>query len=201
MTQDIGEIEQVVSTRQSRLLPRVLSYEIIRPLVESDMSVILNPPKQAARPEKPLETLRHAHHRLAECLAQGMGTSEAAIVTGYSPGYISNIRGNPAFEDLIAHYSEVRQQVFVDTLERMKQLGITVLEELQEQLTLAPEKWSRRELMEFAELLLVKGANAQRPQTAGGAGGGSGVNVSVSFVTATPKEIGTTIEGTVERGS
>ena len=156
------------------------SVEIIRALAEDDLPVLAAPTSTGLGPSV-LLSVTHAHHQLAQLLARGTPATEAALITGYSPAYISKIRGDRCFAELLVHYGEEREAVFVDVLERMRVLGLSSLDELQARLAEEPEEWSRRELMELAELMLVKSRQA------GGGAEGRGtaaVSVNVKFVTA-----------------
>jgi hypothetical protein len=116
-------------------------------------------------------------------LVQGRSDAEVALITGYSPNRIWMLRNDPTFKELMAGYQQIRNQVFVDTLERMRVLGLSTLDELQERLEASPEKWSNRELMEMADLMLVKPRIATSSDLTGSGGvNRSGVNVTVQFV-------------------
>jgi hypothetical protein len=129
----------------------------------------------------PIQQLRASHHQLAELLSQGRPDTEVALITGYSLSRISILKRDPTFQELLANYATMRQKVFVDTLERMRILGLSSLDELQERLETAPERWSNRELMEMAELMLVKPTN-KGPMGPGGPSVNAGVQVNVQFV-------------------
>lgn len=155
-----------------------LSVEIVRSLSEEDIPALLSPPPVQAGPQTLLQ-VRHSHHQLAQLISSGtVSDSEAGLMVGYSPAYISTLRGDPAFEELLAQYSAQRAQVFVDTVERMRGLGLRFLEELESRLESAPEAWTRREILEAADLLLVKPLAATRGQSAQPAA----VSVNVKFV-------------------
>lgn len=132
-----------------------LVIEIVRPLSEADLPKLTSPDPIGSKPI-PIATLRSSHHQLAQLLAQGRPDTEVALITGYSPSRISILRADPSFSELLESYREIRNEIFVDTLERMKILGLSTLDELQERLESAPERWSNRELMEMADLMLVK---------------------------------------------
>lgn len=156
--------------------------EVIRELTEDDLPLLRNPPPSALGETRQM-TMRFAHHQLAQLLAQGTDAVDAALITGYSPAYISTLKHSPAFQELLQVYGAERALVFVDTVKRMQALGTMALEELQQRLADEPENWSKKELLDMAETLLVKG------QSAGGVGkpgapGGGGTNITVSFVTA-----------------
>lgn len=154
------------------------SVEIVRSLSEEDITALLSPPPVQAGPQTLLQ-VRHSHHQLAQLISSGtVSDSEAGLMVGYSPAYISTLRGDPAFEELLAQYSAQRAQVFVDTVERMRGLGLRFLEELESRLENTPEAWTRREILEAAELLLVKPLAASRGQSAAA----PAVSVNVKFV-------------------
>jgi len=56
----------------------------------------------------------------------------------------------------LAYYEGKVEQEYVDGLERMQVLGLSALDELQARLEADPEGWTKRELMELAELLRIK---------------------------------------------
>jgi hypothetical protein len=179
MTDDLLSELDLGSARGKRKGP--LEIEILRPLVEEDLPLLISPPPVKAPPSSIL-SIRHSHHQLAQLLARGDCTqTEAALITGYSLSYISILKTDPAFAELLSQYQEERKEIFVDVLERMKVLGLSTLDELQRRLEEMPEGWSRRELMEMAELMLVK-PHQGRASAAGAPA--PAVSVNVKFVQA-----------------
>lgn len=174
-----------------------LFLEIVGPITEEDLPKLQNPDLLGSQPI-PIQQLRASHHNLAQLIARGMPDQEAALITGYSPSRISILKKDPSFAELLAGYKEIREHVFVDTLERMKILGLSSLDELQERLESDPKGWTNRELMEMADLLLVKPriATPMGQGSPAGAGAAPGVTVNVQFVKAdTPPLV---IEGKAE---
>jgi hypothetical protein len=165
--------------------PKELIFTIVRSLTEDDLGALQAPSALGSAPI-PIQALRASHHQLAQLLAQGRPDTEISLITGYSASRISILKSDPTFSELLASYRNVREKVFVDTLERMKVLGLSTLDELQERLESAPEKWSNRELMEMAELML----KPQFPTAGSGFGAGPGaasggvppVTVAVQFI-------------------
>ena len=166
-------------------------WEVIRSLTPEDIT-LLNTTLPA--PRQTLSQIRHSHHQLAQLLAEGKPNSEAALLTGYSPTYISILKDDPTFQELCAYYSAQTELVFVDVLERMKALGLSTLDELQARLEADPSDFSNRELMEQVELMLVKPMVATRggilPGTSSGPSvANGGVTLNVNFIgAAKPQE-------------
>lgn len=130
-------------------------------------------------PRSGLARLRYSHHQVARLLTQGWSHAEIALVTGYAVGTISVLKADPTFKELLSTYKVERDLAFADVLERMKTAGLSALEELQERLNTEPEKWTKRELMEMVDLMLVKARQGgSRPELPGG-----GIAIAVSFVT------------------
>ena len=121
----------------------------MRPLRATDLE--LSGPTVVAQP---VVKIRSRHHALAQLLAEGRSNTEAGLLTGYSASRISILKADPAFAELLAHYSEQQQQAYVNVHERLAALGINAVEELQERLELNPEEFSKKELMEVASLAL-----------------------------------------------
>jgi hypothetical protein len=159
-----------------------LIWEVIRVLKAPDDLHLLQSTLPAPRAN--LTQIRHSHHQLARLLSQGMSQNEASQQTGYAPAYISVLKTDPSFSELITYYAAQQEMQHVDVLDRMRTLGLNTLEELQTRLETDPDSYSLRELMEQAELMLIKPMVATRstmPIQAGGAGS-HGVQVNVNFV-------------------
>jgi hypothetical protein len=190
------------SSRGGRRRPEIeLVIEVVRSLSETDVAKLASPDPLNSKPI-PIQALRASHHQLAQLLAQGRPDSEIALLTGYSPSRISILKSDPTFQQLMSGYQDIRAAVFVDTLERMKVLGLSTLDELQERLEAEPQKWSNRELMEMADLMLVKPRVATPMGQASALGGGLytsnsnstvGVAIQVQFVKSDTPPL--TIEG------
>lgn len=159
-----------------------LMWEFIRILsAPQDLSLLSN---TLPAPRATLSQIRHSHHHLARLLSEGKSNHEASLQSGYAPSYISILKTDPSFQELVTYYSSQQEQVFVDVLDRMRVLGLNTLEELQTRLETDPDSYSLRELMEQAELMLIKPMVATRstmPIAASGPGS-HGVQVNVNFV-------------------
>ena len=189
LSADLLKPENALRPARGGRKPRKKSviWEVVRSLTPEDIT-LLNTTLPA--PRQTLSQIRHSHHQLAQLLAEGKPNSEAALLTGYSPTYISILKDDPTFQELVAYYSAQTELVFVDVLERMKALGLSTLDELQARLEADPSDFSNRELMEQVELMLVKPMVATRggilPGNAAGSNvANSGVTLNVNFIGST----------------
>lgn len=136
-------------------------------------------------PSPTVVNLRSSHHNMARLLAEGRQQVEVALITGYSPGYISRlVNDNPTFQGLLKYYTDVAEVKLVDALERMKSVGIDALEELQARLADDPKQFTINQLQEITELMLMRPAIAGIKAGSGGFGGGAAgasAQISISF--------------------
>lgn len=176
----------VSTTRGRQAQPLML--EVVRPLQPADLENLAGFAKDNYDSTPSIAKIRHGHHELARLLALGKPDAEISLITGYSPAWISNLKRDPTFQELLKFYSANRDLKFRDTLERMKTLGLHTLDELQARLTEDPDAWTKRELMELHKLLNVDGilpvqvAKAEADAARGSAGNNRAVTVNVSFV-------------------
>ena len=177
----LGEVA-LPSARGGRKPTQLAELEVVRALVPDDLADLAKPLPAEAKPAPTAITIRHSHHMLAQALARGDTQEHVSLITGYSPAYISTLKGDPAFAELLAYYGQQQELAFADVTERMRALGITALDELRSRLESAPDDWTRREIMELIELTLVKpGRQLGAP---GASGPGHGVSIEVKFVEA-----------------
>lgn len=165
------------SARGGKAGPPLL-VEVVRSLTPDDLAAIQSAPPARIQAQN-LVTLRQTHHQLAQLLARGTAVQDASLITGYSGAYISILKTDPAFGELLAHYTAEREAVFADTMEQLRILGLSFKEELQERLENSPAQFTNREIMDAMDLLLIK----SRPNTGAGGGQRPGINIQVSFET------------------
>jgi hypothetical protein len=103
-----------------------------------------------------IERLRALHHRIARTLAGFSGNvPAAAAVLGMDPGRIRNLKGNPAFVELVAFYRDRGDEVILDLKARMELLAHDSLAELHERLIGDQEtSLTNSELKDLVESLL-----------------------------------------------
>jgi len=190
MTQVIGDLalleELVLGTAAGgRRRSAPLEVARVRALEASDLELLQNPPN-AALPIRPLQTIRHSHHQLARLIAAGKADQEISLITGYSPSYISSLKGGQDFKDLISYYSAQKELIFVETMERLKIVGLNTLDELQKRFDESPEQFTNTQLMELIDLTLIK--PTKTPQGGIGSPAGGPVTVNVQFVSGAQQQ-------------
>lgn len=143
----------------------------------------------------PIQFGRHEHHVLASLIAsrqkEGIIVSdeECSAICGWAPVTICGLRQQAGFRKLIQHYLGDQPIAQPVPAERIQALGLTTLEELQARLHDDPDSFSKRELMDMAELLLIKARSLRDAGPVAASGGAGGVRVAINFVEARHKEL------------
>lgn len=178
---DLGAIALGPARGGKRPRKKQVIWEVIRSLTPDDFSLLNT---TLPSPRASLVQIRHSHHQLAQLLSEGRQQSEAALLTGYSPTYVSVLKDDPSFQELVAYYAAQQELVYVDVLERMKSLGLSTVDELQNRLEEDSTQFTNRELLDQVEMMLVKPMVATRGGILPGhaAPSGSGVSVNVNFI-------------------
>lgn len=115
---------------------------------------------------------------------------ECSAICGWAPVTISGLRQQAAFRRLIQHYLGSEPIAAPIPAERLQALGLSTLEELQARLHDDPDSFSKRELMDMAELLLIKARSVRDAgPVSAAASGGAGVRVAINFVEAKAREL------------
>lgn len=182
------------SARGGRGVKAPVDITYVRDLEPSDLSQLTvgvnsSPP--------PLANLRETHHFLARCVAEGRKNVEISAMTGFSPSRISILKSDPAFQELVAFYTEDVRQQYTDVHSRLAGLALDVVAELQERVHEAPKSFSHRELREVMDSCLVHvGPAAKTPGPAVGAT--AAVNLNIQFVEPSSRPSGLVIDAKTE---
>lgn len=129
-----------------------LRIEVIRTLSDEDVSGGFCEPA----PPPTLREIKSSHHSLAKLLALGRSHVDASRITGYSPSYISRLSQDPAFRELISHYTKVVEVAQTDFLGAMREVGLDLLSELRDRVEKDPGALSVTQLHDGIKLLLVE---------------------------------------------
>lgn len=163
--------------------PAPIDYLVTRELGAEDVVKLWELPAERVTP---LKKLRYNHHLLAKAVASGKSLMECSAITGLSGARISVIKNDPAFMELVSFYAEELHEVFVDVHARMAALGTSVLEELQERFDEAPDKFTKKELMELfttmADRSIPSAKGGPKQQASLGLGPNGGLALQINFV-------------------
>jgi hypothetical protein len=128
---------------------KALSFGEPEPLGEDDLRRLAEPRQSTA---EPIKKLRERHHALARMIASGMKPGEAAIACGYTAARVSILLSDPTFEELVAHYADLRKERYFDGLQVMAELHMDAVEEIRDRLENEPEEFTIGQLMELTKL-------------------------------------------------
>ena len=112
-----------------------VSFEVVRELTTADIARLSKP--RGIKPTR-LQRLTDMHHAIARMVAQGQANYAICLATGYSQSRISILKGDPAFQELVAHYrenvSEERSDSYTTIQTKMAAFNMDLLESLHEDL-------------------------------------------------------------------
>jgi hypothetical protein len=127
--------------------------------------------------------IKASHHRIARLCATGASNIEVAQACGYTPQYISNLlTANPAFKELVAHYSRLDEAELLDLRAKQARLGELAVDELTDRIADKPDLFSIRELIDVVESSVNKPRLAEMQK--GWTSSGPPSPITISFVTA-----------------
>lgn len=128
-----------------------------------------------------VQELRSAHHLLAKTLAEGVEPQAAAARCGMTMTRVRKLQDDPTFKELLEYYKGQQEELFAHVKDRLAALGMTFVDVLQERVLDKPEKFTNRELMDFAKEFLERTIAPSKAAAAGG-GGPAGVQIAINFV-------------------
>jgi hypothetical protein len=106
------------------------------------------------------QTIRARHHRIAQFVAVGMRDVDIARAANVSTQTIANLRGNPAFVELVNHYTEEYSQDIAEFAEVASTLNVELLQHLSDQLEANPAKFDPRVTGELIKILADRTGHA-----------------------------------------
>ena len=171
-----AELESMLPAPQA-LEPFFAAYS--RDLVEDDLILGNALPRRQPEGAAKLKKLRSSHHEAARLVALGKEPSEIALITGYTPVRVCQLKVDPAFQELVAHYSGQVEELYVDVHRRLAGFTNDAMEELHERLLEAPEKIKTSDLKDLLTLGLDRT----------GFGPKSTVNTNIKAVVITNAEL------------
>ncbi len=142
--------------------PKALQAEVVRELTTSDLALLST--ERGIQPTH-VQRITDRHHALARCLASGMSATEAGLCTGYTASRISVLRGDPAFEELIAFYRADRGAEVQDLQQKFTALAKDATTEIQERLELDPASFGLDHLLDTVKLAADRSGNGPQSKT------------------------------------
>lgn len=167
--------------------PAPIFYNVTRHLNEADIAALWDHQRDNTGPK--IKALRYNHHVLAKAVASGKSGIECGNLTGMSPVYISILKNDPAFQELVSFYADEMNELYVDVHQRMATLGTSILEELTERFEADPDKFTKRELLDMftamADRSIPTAKGGPAPQQAITTGPNGGLALQINFVSPT----------------
>ena len=162
-------------------LPKEPYVNFVRDLGESDLEALrARRGNGASPPAKSLMRIHTSHHSLARCLASGMRPMQASLVTGYSPGRISALQRDPAFQALVADYQAEVKSASADLAERMADFSFDAIELLHERLQNEPEQFSVQTLLDVVKAFADRTGHGPNSQV--------NLKVATDYIDRPPRE-------------
>lgn len=96
--------------RGGRAIESLPEITDIQEVTRADLSHL-----QAPRPQGLVKSLRDSHHRVAQAVAAGMSNGQVAETCGLSINRVSQLRGDPSFIELVAHYRSMLTEDWRET--------------------------------------------------------------------------------------
>lgn len=156
----------------------------VRNLTEADLKGAKGVKAEKITQSSNILNIRNTHHMLAMLLASGRRPEEISAITGYSPGYISQVQHDPALKSLTEYYKGMTAAQFKEAqaslFERLNSISMIASEELMARLTEKPDEFTNRELMEAVELTADR--TGFGPQTKN-----TNININVDMATRLAK--------------
>ena len=137
----------------------------------------LAPGEKPDSPEKsPLKRVRQRHHALAQAVASappGMTLKQVAISQGVTPDTLYRLCSDTTFKGIVANIRAGLTVQFEATLDKVKDLGDSAIDELQDRLDTDPTQFTAGQLAAIAQLSLDRSGHGPQNKTE--------VNVNVGF--------------------
>lgn len=132
-----------VARRSTRVEPWQVTY--VRDIAEGDLALLAGP-RPPTDPKAPLARLREPHHALAQLIAAGESDIAAARLIGYSVARVRTLQADPAFSELVIHYSEEKVHAEGNLFKSIAHVAATAGSILQERLEEEPDSFSNEDL-------------------------------------------------------
>ena len=139
--------QSALTRRSARAEPWQVTYD--RDIGPDDLVLLANVMRISPDPKAALAKIKDSHHTLAQLLAQGKSPVEVSAITGYSPGRIYTLQADPAFKELLVHYTEVHVAATADIQGQVRHLALAAKQVLMDRLEDEPETFSNKDLKDI----------------------------------------------------
>lgn len=139
----------------------IAAAEVLGPLTRADIKLLAV--KEGRPDDAPIglvKRLSNRHHALARALAKGMSNWEAGLSAGYDETYVSILRADPTFENLVQFYMDqktVEHAQFNDVADGLARQAMHLLHDKMET---EPEKITVGQAIEIAKFGADRSGNA-----------------------------------------
>lgn len=113
-----------------------------------------------------LQRIRRSHHLMAQYVAAGMPNITVAALCNTTSQRVTWLKSDPAFAELVAHYSVAVDVAIVDFVRDAAALGSDALQELHERLHDNATQFTQSQLMELVKLTADRSGNGPMTKTA-----------------------------------
>ena len=146
----VGKAVAQVSAGSVKITPAEAKY--MGELTAEDIAkVAVWETEPSPEPRRPLVRLHQRHHHAAQLLAANQDIITVAEATGYTPTTLRNFMVDPAFLELMEHYTDKVEENIVDLYSPIKTLVKDSVNELQDRLENSPEAISSNALIEVVK--------------------------------------------------
>jgi hypothetical protein len=129
--------------------PVELHAQVARELTGADVALLGT--EKGVKP-KAVVRLRERHHALARNIASGMREADAAAVSGYDLSRVSILKGDPAFQELIAFYKEDVDKAYANLHETLAGMSLDAALIIRDRMEEEPEKLKTDQLLEITKM-------------------------------------------------
>lgn len=144
--------------------PASIAWGTPAELTEDDIFALHSPTKEIA-PHVDIKQIRHRHHFIARLIAEGRKHVEISAIASISQSRISVLLQDPAFAELVAYYKDQVRGTYLNVHEKLANIGVTAMEELQDRLDTSPETFKNKDLKEIIETTMDRSAAPSKAGT------------------------------------
>jgi hypothetical protein len=152
---------------------------VVRELTATDLG-LLSTERGIQKPIANLKRLSERHKNVARLVARGYTNCQVALMTGYTEATVSNLKHDPAFQELQSIYSREVDIDFATADEKLVGIFHDSMDQLRDKLDASAEEEDEKEKLSVSQLLEISKFAADRsghgPQTKS-----TNVNVNVGI--------------------